>query len=319
MNSGFKYADSSCQKVNLFIVGAAKCGTTSLFQYLSQVPEVFTTKPKEPRYFATDIPERHRIIKTIDDYHSLYFDAGTRYRYLIDASPAYMYSKTASQEIYNYNPYAKIVIMLRPPADLLYSLHSQYLWSCDENIEDFSEAWAMSSIREQGGRIPNGCRNPFVLVYNKFALLGDQVERYFSIFPREQIHTILLSDMKEDVGGCFSKLLLFLGLEREVDIDFKPRNVNTYHKSKLLSLIIHGKYPFIKWLSKYVSLSNNSLVKKTRRALNHMNNDIRRRPPLPLDTRKEIEAHYEGDVKKLEKLIHADLSDWRTIPPAQPY
>ena len=93
--------------VNLFVVGAAKCGTTSLFRYFQSIPNFYTSRPKEPRYFASDIPPQHRLVKSAEDYNHIYKDAPSNVRYIVDASPAYMYSENAASEIYSYNPDAQ--------------------------------------------------------------------------------------------------------------------------------------------------------------------------------------------------------------------
>ena len=303
------------RKVNLFIVGAAKCGTTSLYHYLSQHPSFYTTRPKEPRYFASDIPEQHRLVKTMDEYRKIYEGAPSNAAYLVDASPAYMYSHRAAREIYDYNRDAKIVVMLRPPADLLYSVHAQYLWSCDENINDFSEAWSYSQERKMGRKIPKGCRNPMILVYTEFAMLGLQMERYFEIFPREQIHVILFEDLKKDSAQCFGRLLDFLQILTVEDIDFSPQNVNTVHRSRLLSLFVQGKFTGKKQLKKISSALGLDFSPKLRAFLAKVNDVRKKRPPMPQETRTEIEMHYERDVRKIERLLGIELEGWRSSLP----
>ena len=303
----------SNNKVNLFLVGAAKSGTTSLFRYFEQHPSFFTTTPKEPRFFAHDIYEQHRLIKTRAEYDNLYKTAISAQDYLVDASPAYMYSSVAAKEIYKYNPQAQIVVMLRRPADLVHSVHAQYLWSCDENIEDFEIAWKMSEQRKKGLSIPRGCSNPQVLIYNEFALLGAQIERYLKVFPREQVHAIVFDDFKENAKACFDRLMKSLDVSAEADINFTPRNLNTVHRSKLLSIILQGKAPgisLLKTLLRPVGIRN---IYKIRSLLLGANSKVINRQPLSQSLRMEIELLYEKDVQKLEALLGLDLTAWRSV------
>ena len=117
-------------KVNLFIVGAAKSGTTSLQRYLKLSKNVFVPRIKEPHYFADvyikdkrelfnihDKRDYHsKIVNSLKDYNSLYIDA-EQYLYKVDASPSYLYDNEASTRIYKYNPDAKIIICLRHPIE----------------------------------------------------------------------------------------------------------------------------------------------------------------------------------------------------------
>lgn len=300
------------RKVNLFVVGAAKCGTTSLYRYFEEHPSFYTTNPKEPRYFATDIPSQHRLVKTKEEYARIYNNAPQDAQFLVDASPAYMYSANAAEEISKYNPDAHIVIMLRPPADLLHSVHAQYLWSCDEDIADFEKAWKRRFERENGKRIPHGCRNPMILAYHRFGLLGEQAERYFQCFPKKQIHVILFDDLKKDTRECFERLLQALEVPWFEGINFSPRNVNAHSRSKVLARIIHGKSPLVTGVRSFarkVGLRAPSCFWGT---LARINERRAPRSPLSEELRKEIEHYFEHDVQKLERLLGRDLAYWRT-------
>ena len=302
------------RKTNLFIVGAAKCGTTSLFRYLEQLPEIFTTEPKEPRFFATDIPDRHRLIKYLENYENLYRTASANAAYLVDASPAYMYSRNAAKEIHSYNPEAKIIVMLRPPVEAVHSVHAQYLWQCDEDIADFSKAWALSDARSNGKNLPKNCSNPLVVCYKVFALFSEQLERYYRFFKPEQIHVILLEDMQRDVENEFVKVLNFLGLKYNAgSVDFTARNPNTYHRSRWLMRVVRGKfagYSLIRDIAKALGLKS---LKTIRSFVTRANTKVEKRRCLDKELHQEIVGHYAADVSRLERLISRDLKHWRSL------
>ena len=302
------------RKVNLFIIGAAKCGTTSLFRYLEQRPDFYTTQPKEPRFFAKDIPATHRPITDEVAYARLYCNATDRHRYIVDASPAYMYSCVAAEEIHQYNPDARIVVMLRPPAEAVHSVHAQYLWQSDEDVADFAQAWKLSDARAQGRHLPPYCRNPLVLQYNTFALFGEQLERYYRCFNKEQIFPILLEEMQQDVSQVYTRLMTWLGLDPNiVPINFSVRNANTVHRSHILMRVLRGKIPgyrLIRNVAHGLGLRSPAAMRKKLIAFITVE---QKRKPIPSELEAEIVNYYAADVEKLENLLNRDLSSWRTV------
>ncbi|NJL34400.1 MAG: sulfotransferase domain-containing protein [Chloroflexaceae bacterium] len=126
-------------KPDFFIVGAPKCGTTAMTDYLNQHPDVFVPVVKEPDFFGSDLTGR-RYTTNLHTYLAL-FEPG-RGKLCGEGSTAYIISKQAAQEIYNFNPEAKIIIMIRNPVDMLYSLHNQVVYTGDESIHDFALALA---------------------------------------------------------------------------------------------------------------------------------------------------------------------------------
>ena len=118
-------------KPNLFIVGQPKSGTTALHQFLGQHPEIFMSSIKEPHFFCSDFHlESDRAYGK-----QRFFDFRNESAYLQifakaegaeiagESSTNYLYSQVAAEKIYNFNPDAKIIIILREPAKFLYSLH----------------------------------------------------------------------------------------------------------------------------------------------------------------------------------------------------
>src|SRR6476620_1237476 len=125
-------SNTNLKKPNLFILGAPKCGTTSMAYYLSQHPEIFVSPYKEPHYFNLD--SEYRFTFSEKQYLENFKNATSFHKYLVDASVWYLYSKVAVDEILKYNPESKFIVMLRNPVDMFYSLHQQLLFSGIENI-----------------------------------------------------------------------------------------------------------------------------------------------------------------------------------------
>ena len=120
-----------------------------MFHYLSQHPHIFTTHPKEPNYFATDLPGS-RFVSSENAYHYLFKNALPHHKVLCEGSILYAYSKEAMANIQAFNPKAKLIIMLRHPVDLIYSFHSELLYGLEEEKENFEGAWNLIPLRKQG-------------------------------------------------------------------------------------------------------------------------------------------------------------------------
>src|SRR3972149_11450918 len=120
---------------NFFIVGAPKCGTTAMYTYLKQHPEVFMSDLKELHFFGTDHHRINYTPYTKEQYLSFFDGAGDKRR-IGEASTSYLYSERAAVEIKEFNPFARIIIMLRNPVDVMYAYHHTNLSGGFEYIPD---------------------------------------------------------------------------------------------------------------------------------------------------------------------------------------
>lgn len=227
----------SAPKPNLFLVGAMKCGTTSLYEYLRGHPQIFfphTDDPtnyfraKEPHYFA---PDRHlpaRVaIKTQADYLALYKGADG-YRYRGDASASYLFSQDAPRLIKSFCPEARVLIMLRPPVEMMHSKHRHMLgWI--EDIPDFYEAVAASNDRRCGRRIPPGCDEDTWLDYIEPCRFAPQVERYLQAFGQDAVKVVLLEDFTTEPDRTWQSIVHFLGIDGSHRPDFRVHNETARH------------------------------------------------------------------------------------------
>jgi hypothetical protein len=170
---------------NLFIVGTGRAGTTSLYNYLKQHPEVFMSPIKEPQYFLRkDIYEFHdgidieKIISDFGEYVSL-FKGGEHKKIRGEASALYLYSKSATHEIYELIPDAKIIISLRNPIERALSYFRMNIGQGIIVAKSFCEA-----IRKR----------PF---YLWSSLYYEHVKRYLETFPKQNIKIIIYDDLKK--------------------------------------------------------------------------------------------------------------------------
>lgn len=144
---------------NFFIVGAPKCGTTTLWTYLYEHPNCYMTPTKEPNYFTTDLQPFYKI-DSRDEYIKLFEGAGESHIAVGEASTAYLLSHEAMKNIYNFDPKAKIIVMLRNPVDLVYSYHLFRVFLGVERVRSFDRVWEIQEDRKNGKNIPPPANPP---------------------------------------------------------------------------------------------------------------------------------------------------------------
>jgi hypothetical protein len=182
---------------DFFIVGAPKCGTTSLASYLRTHPKIYMSAIKEPNYFCFDVPGLRDTYDRPETYGRLF--ARARPEQLCgEASTAYLFSREAVPAILSANPAAKIIVMVRNPIDMVVSHHSQKLYTLEENEPDPERAWRLSPARAKGEMVGSRCRAPKYLDYQSIGRLGEQVSRLEALVPKDQLLVIVFDDLRAD-------------------------------------------------------------------------------------------------------------------------
>lgn len=296
-------------KPNFFIVGAPKCGTTALSEYLREHPQIFITKPKEPHYFASDFPN-YPYAKSLAAYLELFEEVEQQHLAIGEASVLYLYSSDAIKNIYKFNPQAKIIVMLRKPFDMVYSYHSQLLYSGFESELDFTKAWELQSLRSQGKSIPHTCTEPKILQYSEVGKLGKQMARLMKIFPAEQIYPILFEDFIVDTKTIYEKALDFLEVPQDFRTDFPPINENKVHKLRFVGQFTQQTPSLLS----NVAMKTKQLLGIERLyvldTLRQMNNQKVKRQPLTEDFRLQLVDEFRDDIQHLSLLLNQNLNHW---------
>jgi hypothetical protein len=291
---------------DFFIVGAPKCGTTALYEYLRRHPGVFMPFHKEPLYFGSDLHPRYGRMRE-EDYLALFRDAKPGQR-VGEASAWYLYSRTAAGEIKAFAPEAQIIVMLRDPVEMMYAQHSQLLFNVQEEIADFGEALDAEPQRKRGERLPAGPVRVENLFYRDAAHFAGQLERYYACFGRDQVHVIVHDDLRADTPGEYRRVLEFLGVDPDVTPDFETANPNKTVRSRLLQRIVyHPPGPLrriIPWLRRF------PLVHRLRGAVLAANSRQEPRRPLDPELRRRLSAEFAPEVSRLGELLGRDLSHW---------
>jgi len=131
------------RRPNFFMVGAGKSGTTSLYTWLSDHSQIFMSPNKEPRYFATDMPELINRVATEAEYLSLFEKAELQHLAVGEASTQYIFSQDAIPNIRDFDPQARLIVTLRNPVEMAPSAHSEARFWFFEDEADFEAAWLL--------------------------------------------------------------------------------------------------------------------------------------------------------------------------------
>jgi len=301
------------EKPNFFLVGQPKSGTTTLHYMLAQHPEIYMSPVKEPLFFSKDIIEQIDAFykgkqfapyRELTDYLSL-FAAAKDEKILGESTTQYLYSKVAAQEIFKFNPQARILMILREPVSFLHSLHSQLLVEPAETVEDFETALSLESQRRAGKNLPPFTQWPGKFLYSERVKYYDQVSRYYDVFDKSQIQVIIYDDFKQDNAGVYRGVLEFL----EVNTSFIPKlvqaNVSKRPRSIKLSL----------WVTHYSLTKKAIKLLSTRRFYQRIkgivkdNILLKKEPRRPLDPalRTKLMVKYKPEVVKISKFLGIDL------------
>ena len=143
------------KKPNFFIIGAPKCGTTSLAAWLAEHPNIYMSPIKEPHFFCSDF--NVVIIPNEAEYYRLFKKAGDQHMAVGEASTSYLYSQVAVPRIERELPGAKYIVMVRNPVEMAYSLHEEFVFLGAEHIHDFEMAWRLSPKRRAGRIVSRWC------------------------------------------------------------------------------------------------------------------------------------------------------------------
>lgn len=305
-------------KPNFFIVGAPKCGTTSLHEYLQRHPDVFMPFYKEPHYFGSDLVGSRflQFRNKPEKYLKLFQDVRDETR-IGESSPWYLVSQYAAQEIYTYNPDAKIIIMLRNPVDMMYSMWSQFRYSGNEQIESFKEALAAEPERKQGHRIRKAAHCITGLFYTEMAHYTDQVKRYFEIFGKDHVKVIIFDDFKTDTANVYRDVLDYLDIDSSFQTSFDVINPNKEVRVEWLqNLILSTGFSLmlLKDRLTYFATTNRlipySFRTETVKGVINVYTKYEKRSPLTEAVREEISLEFKEEIDRLSELLQRDLSHW---------
>ena len=198
---------------NLFVLGAGKCGTTSLHRLLNRHPDIMACTPKEPTFFCSYF----QVVRDPVGYFNL-FDASKRYR--VDASHAYLSNPETPPLLRDLFPDAKFLISLRQPKARAHSLFQHMRRALHEDgrplelVESFHRCLQLEAERFQSPEFLSQCRQYFWnFMYMRSSVYDVQMERYFSLFPRDRFLVMSLAEIQQHPDRIMGSIGEFLGVD----------------------------------------------------------------------------------------------------------
>ena len=291
------------KKPSFFIVGAPKCGTTSLYNWVSSHDGVYMSPVKEPCYFNTD--DGHTNVRSIEQYESLFEDVKGNHKAVGEASVWYLQSKEAIENIKKYNPDSKFVICVRDPIEMAVSLHEQQLFSGNEYIESFEKAWRAQIDRKGGRKLSVWTREPKHLIYGDICRVGLQIENVLKYCNKKDVKIIFLEDIKENPEKVYSEVLKFIGVEdKNEQKNFTAKNKGgKVRKSRVLRILSRSIHMIKNYMGVYKGMG---IGKK----IYDMNTKRKKRSSIDEGLKQEMKKYFRKDIIRLEKITKRDLSCW---------
>jgi len=297
---------SQQKKPNFIIIGAMKAATTSLYTYLKQHPDVFMTTIKEPMFFNNFhnnndfkvLGRKTKKITTFEQYYTL-FDAVKNEKAIGEASPAYITNKDCPTLIQEHLPETKIIAVLRQPAARAYSNFLHARRADKEPIADFETAFNKEEERKAENWSP-------LYHYKGKGYYAEQLERYFTLFPKENVKVLLFEDLIKNPVETTQEVFKFLNIDNSFTPDTsKKANVSGTPKGLFGWLIMKLRY--------YNLIPNIQFSNFLPGFIIHIifNSAYKKASPLAPELKKRLtHTFYKEDVLKLEKLIGKDLKHW---------
>ncbi len=282
---------------NFMIIGVAKAGTTSLYRYLEQHPQVFMCPIKGTNFFGyedarawkwTDEGDPPMLqnfqARTFEEYEACFAGASDEIA-IGEASPQYFRCPTAARRIHECIPDVKLVASLRNPADRAFSGFLMRTRRGEAVKSSYEELTPEASHVREG-------------FYYK------RMKRYFDTFPRHQIKIYIFEEFKKDPAKVVVDLYDFLG----VDTNFVPDTSTRHNPAGVPKLRLLNRLFFSPTL---IRIAQSVLPESLQRVAKRVQQQNLKAPPkIPAELRAKLLDLYREDILKLEALLDRDLSIW---------
>ncbi len=298
---------------SFFIAGAPKTGTTSLHHYLNQHPEIYMSPVKEPCYFASEVRLQHfsrefeshakssnrrlskylegpmvgvdpgGIVSNWEDYLKLFKNVAGE-KAIGEASVCYLWSPTAASNIRSRIPEAKILMILRDPAERAFSQYMQYA----------ANGLVRRSFREQVESSAQNTRHEFNPLYPflEYGQYYTQVKTYLDLFPRADVRIYLYEEAWSDPGQFLKSIFEFLDVDSDFRADVSRRSLQARTPRALTGQYLLRKSGITPRLK---TLLPKTVREGVRRTLFKSNGS----PRMDALDRRYLCDYYRADVEKL--------------------
>lgn len=293
---------------NFIIGGTEKAGTTSIFVYLSQHPDVCASSKKETDFF------RHEYIgDKSDDYknYARYFDAGNEAkRVLMEASPGYLgESLTVAPRMFSLTPDAKLLFILRDPVDRIYSSYNFHVGRLNiPKTIDFSEYVRRCMAYDSGDYSANDLAlDDWYLKVLQFGRYSDSLKPFYDCFPAGNIKIMFFEDLKHDSLAFMTELSRFLEIDTTywLTYEFRKTNVTFSSRNKLL----HRLAMHLNSLSEPILRRRPNLKQALVNIYKSANQAQEGYDPMPNGLRNQLITYYQPSIDALRTFLKNDMPE----------
>lgn len=293
---------------NFLLIGTQKAGTTSLYHYLHQHPQIFMSPVKEPGFFdfegvqpsftgPLDYKSYSHITDNIRDYSKL-FKGVTNQVAVGEATTWYLYSHSAPKRIQFYIPNVKLIAVLRNPVDRAYSSFMHTIRDGREPIRDFGKA-----LQEEQIRITSNWE--YIWRYTDMGFYSVQLHRYFEYFDQRQIRVYLYDDLVDKPVGLLKDVFQFLNVDDAFIPEVLTRlNISGTPRSSFIEMLLSDTSNLKKFLKPILP----SLLRKN--IANYLRVQNRHKSQCPPDIKSKLIDVFREDILALQNLLQRDLSMW---------
>jgi hypothetical protein len=297
---------------NFLILGTAKAGTSSLYTYLKQHPDVYLSPTTELNFFAHEGGDLNfrgpgdleymwgdSLAASYEDYCKQF--AGVEQETAVgEVSTHNLYSSQAPALIKRYIPNARMIAILRNPAERAFSAFSHMVRDGREETNDFRAALAREPARIRDNWEP-------LWHYKSMGFYGAQLSRYFEVFERKQVRVYLYDDFLAHPLNVIQDILGFIGVDPDFVPDMSEKiNVSIMPRSRQLQKMMMGKSVIRSMLRSLAPAETRSRIRSFILGRN------RKRMRMDPEIRRELTNAFRDDIELLQRLLDRDLSHWLT-------
>lgn len=293
---------------DFLIIGAAKSGTTALYDLLKQHPQVYLPFDKEPLFFSRD----DYFANGPQWYMERYFKDSESFLVRGEATPHYLYwaEKVAlriAQTFGNHPP--KFIAIFRDPVQRAYS----WYWNM---VREGFEKLPFEAALEAEPRILKKRWDEFesfglmTFGYVRGGRYATQLESYLALFPRERFLFLLQEDLKPaHLETTMHRVFTFLDVDTDVHVHEVTSNPAVMPRSRFVHTILHRGSRLKEWFKRQLPYA---LRYRLKQALTETNMHSFDYPPLDPQTAKRLRKLFADEVQRLSTLIGRDLSHWQS-------
>jgi hypothetical protein len=294
---------------NLLVIGAAKAGTTALYRYLTQHPQVFLSRVKEPEFFSKE----EYYARGLDWYKDWHFEGAEDYLVKAEATPHYLYwsEKVAPRikEAYRERP-VRFIVTFRDPVSRAYSMY----WNMvREGIEDlnFDEALRVEGRRLEQYRNELYQTGSMAYGYSAGSRYASLLQPFLELFSPESFFFVLQDDLKFRPIETCAEIFEFLGVESSIEVNLSNSNPAAMPRSRLLHKALRRRPLFQEFIKPFIP----NRIRRVRRSLKSkiMEANLKETPYVPLypQLAHELRLGYRTEIDELERITGRELSSWK--------